>query len=288
MRYLFFVIIFIPLSVFAKDNPKVLMDNASSYQIPFNSEKFDLSYQFSNDGSGVEQVNKKKSVALAALFSAVIPGAGEFYSEAWVRGGIFLGIEGMLFTGYFIYENKGDDMDVVMRSYGDTHWWDRKYWGKVYTDANNLGVWQGDPLVLDEHGQISEADYNRYIEYFQSLQYNPDLGYTHQLPDTKTQQYYEMIYKYQHQFGIGWDDFISTEKLSPNTIEYRDMRNDSNDYYQAATTMLNLVMLNHLISAIDAAFVANKYNTKVKLSLQAYPRYVGRELIGVYGLSIAW
>lgn len=288
MRYLFFVIIFIPLSVFAKDNPKVLMDNASSYQIPFNSEKFDLSYQFSNDGSGVEQVNKKKSVALAALFSAVIPGAGEFYSEAWVRGGIFLGIEGMLFTGYFIYENKGDDMDVVMRSYGDTHWWDRKYWGKVYTDANNLGVWQGDPLVLDEHGQISEADYNRYIEYFQSLQYNPDLGYTHQLPDTKTQQYYEMIYKYQHQFGIGWDDFISTEKLSPNTIEYRDMRNDSNDYYQAATTMLNLVMLNHLISAIDAAFVANKYNTKVKLSLHASPRYVGRELIGVYGLTIAW
>ena len=288
MRHLLLIIIFIPLSVFAKENKKAFSDNASSYQIPFNSEKFDLSYQFSNEKNGVETVDKKKSVMLAAVFSAVIPGTGELYSKSYLRGAIFAGVEVGLWSTYFTYENKGDDMDVVMRAFGDTHWWERKYWGKVYTDANNLGVWQEDPLVLDEHGQISEADYNRYIEYFQSLQYNPDLGYTHQLPDTKTQQYYEMIYKYQHQFGIGWDDFISTEKLSPNTIEYRDMRNDSNDYYQTATTMLNLVMLNHLISAIDAAFVANKYNTKVKLSLQAYPRYVGRERIGVYGLTIAW
>ncbi len=288
MRHLLLTVFLVPLIVFSNENEKDFMANIHPYQIPFNSEKFDLSYKTVIENSEAKTVNEKKSVMLAAVLSAVIPGTGEIYSKSYWRGALFAGIEIGLWSSYFIYEQKGDDMDVVMRSFGDTHWWERKYWGKVYTDANNQGLWQEDPLILDAEGQISEADYNKHIDYFQELQHDPDLGYTHQLPSTKTQQYYEMIYKYQHQFGIGWDDFISTEKLSPNTITYRDMRNNSNDYYQTATTMVNLVLLNHLLSSIDAAFSAKKYNSKVKLSLRAYPRYVGRELISIYGLTIAW
>jgi hypothetical protein len=284
-----FLLIIIMLPVFA-----ISKENKEPAQIiPFNEEKFDLAHHFSDDDETLKTDNKGKSVALAAVFSAVIPGVGEVYSKEYWRGALFMGIEIGLWSGYFIYENKGDDTDAAMRAFGDEHWLDRKYWAKVYTDASNLGIWQGDPLILEDapppgSKQISEADYNRYISYFQKLQYDPELGYTHQLPDSKTQQYYEMIYKYQHQFGVGWDDGSTAEHLSPNVITYRDMRNESNDYYQAATTMANFVLLNHLLSAFDAAFAAKKYNREVRLSLRAYPQYVGREVVSIYGLNVTW
>ena len=281
------IIIMLPMFVISKNNK-----DAAQF-IPFNEEKFDLAHNFSDDEETFKTDKKEKSVALAAVFSAVIPGVGEIYSKEYWRAALFMGIEIGLWSGYFIYENKGDDMDATMRAFGDEHWLDRKYWAKVYTDASNLGIWQGDPLVLEDapppgSKQISEADYNRYISYFQKLQYDPELGYTHQLPDSKTQQYYEMIYKYQHQFGVGWDDGSTAEQLSPNVITYRDMRNESNDYYQAATTMVNFVLLNHLLSAFDAAFAAKKFNREIRLSLRAYPQYVGREVVSIYGLNVSW
>ena len=292
MYKLISVLVLMPLLVSAMSNEK------PSPVIPFNEQKFKLTHSISDEDSLKAIENKGKSPVLAALFSAIVPGAGEFYSKEWWRGALFLGIEAGLWSGYFIYENKGDDMDADMRAFGDDHWLERKYWAKVYTDAVNVGIWQGDPLILEEvpnapalcanDKQISEADYNRYIKYFQQLQYNPELGYTHQLPDSKTQQYYEMIYKYQHQFGVGWDDCSTAEHLSPNVITYRDMRNTSNDYYQDATTMVNLVLLNHLLSAFDAAFAAKKYNREIRLSLRAYPRYVGREMVSTYGLRVSW
>ncbi len=287
MYKLISVLVLMPLLVSAMSNKK------PSPVIPFNEQKFKLAHSISDEDSLKAVENKGKSPMLAALFSAIVPGAGEFYSKEWWRGALFLGIEAGLWSGYFIYENKGDDMDADMRAFGDEHWLERKYWAKVYTDAVNVGIWQGDPLVLEEapppgSKQISEADYNRYIKYFQQLQYSPELGYTHQLPDSKTQQYYEMIYKYQHQFGVGWDDGSTAEHLSPNVITYRDMRNTSNDYYQNATTMVNLVLLNHLLSAFDAAFAAKKYNREIRLSFRAYPQYVGREMVSTYGLRVSW
>jgi hypothetical protein len=288
-----------PIVLLAMGNKQNTDSEISSRPITFNEEKFKLENSVIEDeDKTVQDKSAKKSVALAALFSAIVPGAGEAYSKSYLRGAIFLGLEAGLWSGYFIFEKKGDDTDADMRAFGDEHWLDNKYWAKVYTAAHNAGIWEGDPLVLEDAPppsgpgsgaqQISDADYEEHISYFQELQYNPELGYTHQLPNSKTQQYYEMIYKYQVQFGIGWDDGSSKDNISPNVKTYRDMRNQSNDYYQYATTMTNLVLLNHLLSAIDAAFVAKKYNREIKLSLNARPQYVGRELVSIYGLTVTW
>jgi hypothetical protein len=290
---LIIVLLSLPLTGFTAGNSPSADSAGSFTPIAFNDAKFRLENSIGEKEQIKTETEQKKSVALSVLFSAILPGAGEAYAKSYWRSALFIGIEAGLWSGYFIFENKGDETDADMRAFGDEHWLERKYWAKVYTDAQNAGIWKGDPLILEdapppESEQISQADYEKYISYFQKLQYEPELGYTHQLPDSKTQQYYEMIYKYQHQFGIGWDDGSTAENLSPNVIKYRDMRNESNDYYQDATTMANLVLLNHLLSALDAAFVTHKYNREIKLSLNARPRYVGRELVSVYGLTVTW
>jgi hypothetical protein len=47
---------------------------------------------------------------------------------------------------------------------------------------------------------------------------------SHHLPDTKTEQYYEMIGKYD-QFRWGWDDYSDYDKGSVHREEYLECRN---------------------------------------------------------------
>ncbi|MDP8238425.1 MAG: hypothetical protein P9X24_05000 [Candidatus Hatepunaea meridiana] len=91
--------------------------------------------------------------------------------------------------------------------------------------------------------------YNRDIdtwtdeEWEKKIHFLPREGFTHELPtaddrtssSSRESQYYEMIGKYIHQFGFGWDDAIGDDPgtswfdgESPNSIHYMDLRNDAN------------------------------------------------------------
>jgi hypothetical protein len=73
---------------------------------------------------------------------------------------------------------------------------------------------------------------------------------------SRTQQYYEMIYKYLTQFGNAWldADFITyygnTDLMTPMMFEYRGMRNDMNHFYDVASGSLNVILINHVLSAL--------------------------------------
>jgi len=87
---------------------------------------------------------------------------------------------------------------------------------------------------------------------------------------SEKQQYYELLGKY-NQFVAGWDDLVDvgtgnkvewTDFDSVETVQsalrldYEDQRHDSNKYLDRASTVAGLLLVNHVISAIDAARTA--------------------------------
>ena len=248
----------------------------------------------------VEIEREKKSAFKAAMFSAVVPGAGEIYAESYIKGAIFALVEVAAWATYFTYNSKGDDKDKEMREFGDENWSERRYWAKVYMVAVMEDDWNDDPLSYDENG-LSEADYTtENIERLRQLEnsFPTQYGFTHSLPETKTQQYYEMIYKYPIQFGAGWvevgtnwqryDNYSPGDPVESDLRFYRDLRNKSNSFYDTANTMATVVMINHLASAIDAAFTVRSFNRKIDFALKAKSQKYNGERVTMVGFNVAW
>ncbi len=80
----------------------------------------------------------KKSPWLGALFSVVVPGAGEFYAESYWKTGIFLAIEAAVITTAVIYNKKGNNQTDFFQNYADNNWSAVRYaqWLNVYRGGN--------------------------------------------------------------------------------------------------------------------------------------------------------
>lgn len=221
------------------------------------------------------QPARRKSVPKAALFSAVLPGSGEFYTGSYIRGFAFLVIEAAALSGHFYYQNRGNDLEDAFRRYADTNWVENDYW-------NWMSMVSG----------IDRADLNALREYERQ-------NFSHFLPENKNQQYYENIGKY-NQFVAGWVDFdYRTYSLdsylsgpdpdSPLREDYTLQRRDANDNFQKATNLVTLVIFNHVLSMFDAALTAKGFN---KRQLQGRLRIQGKvfdqDVVPALNLGISW
>lgn len=198
-----------------------------------------LAYQSGqmNEEEGVDIYGfKGKSVKKAFLYSLIVPGSGEFYAGSKIKAAIFFGLDVTFWALYFNYHGKGKDKETEYRGFADNHWLEDDYIQWLY-DTYNITSDQ-EPYVIP--GTTDTV-------YF-----------SHHLPDTKTDQYYEMIGKYE-QFSEGWDDFDST---SLNRDVYLGMRRDSNDFLNKAKYTAMFSLANHILSAFDAALMVKKYNKK--------------------------
>ncbi len=240
-----------------------------------------------------------KSPALSALFSAVVPGAGQAYAKSYWKAAAFAVAEVLLVAGYISYQSRGDAKDREMRALADSRWDEKRYWSKVYKLATDNNDWDGPPLQTDANGLLSQSDVDANIDRLRYWESNGNYyGFTHVLPTTKTQQYYEMIYKYLIQFGVGWqelgndwnyyDNPSSLNNLTDDVARYKTIRNQSNDFYHTAVTLSWVVLVNHLGSAIDAALTAKNYNQKLHVRLYGQSRYYAGRVMPMYGLQFNW
>ncbi|MFO7891410.1 MAG: hypothetical protein R6V04_13850 [bacterium] len=172
-------------------------------------------------------VPKRKIPAIGILLSAAVPGTGEMYAGSYIKGAVFLGLEVFLWWKYAGFREKGFNIEDKYETFADAHW-DKERW---------------------------EKDYNPNID--------PS---THTLPDTRTQQYYEMIGKYD-QFQAGWDDYENRDK-------YMTMRLNSNNEFEKASTCAMLTLANHVFSALDAAWTIRGVNRKVESQIRMSYRKV--------------
>jgi len=111
---------------------------------------------------------------------------------------------------------------------------------------------------------------------------------SHTLPGTKTQQYYEMIGKYD-QFRTGWDDYVEGgDNMTANRRAYLEMRYDSNRQFKRASTCVMLVMGNHLLSMFDTAFTIRRLNREARGQVRMGMIRGGVDYAPSLSLSIRW
>jgi hypothetical protein len=211
---------------------------------------------------------QNRSVLKAALFSAVLPGAGQVYNRSYWSALLFLGIEvGGLYTN-FKYNNDGDELTAVFEQFADLHWAEPRYW---------------DSLARDSGGQCSASDLGCLRDYERD-------NFSHFLPTTKNQTYYENIGKYD-QFNGGWDDGSgdARQRDSANREAYTYMRLEANDNYKTATTGITVVIINHLVSALHAAYITNNFNrTLARSSLGVKMKKYGSALVPTVNFTTSW
>ena len=216
-----------------------------------------------------------RSPKRAFLFSALVPGAGELWAGSKMRAALFFGLEVLGWGTYVSWNAKGDDLEAGFRAFADTTWnpldylaWrdsrQARHTSRTHTlPCDSLFVqarWtEPDPTDKDETRRRNPADV--IPEALKGCS------------TTETQQYYELIGKYD-QFMAGWKDVVdstgyqvhyseidSAENFSSKIRKtYEDQRYESNKYLKRAGNVAGLLLVNHVLSAIDAARVARARN----------------------------
>jgi len=230
----------------------------------------------------------EKSPWIAGVMSLVVPGSGEIYAESYLKGGIFLAAEAAGGIVHFAYNKKGDDQEVLFKAFANEHYSAVRYANWTLDNLSRLNsatpynstqytqrLYAGGRPPDDSpppFGVINWVELNNMERDVANGVLN---GFTHVMPYYGEQQYYELIGKYE-QFSRGWDDSDPTNPLEPaipvkttskRFFEYAAMRAKANDYYDVASTFAGVIVVNHIVSAIDAFWSASRFNNSLHASI---------------------
>jgi hypothetical protein len=214
-----------------------------------------ISYTDRQVATGAE--GTRKNGLLAAGLSLILPGLGEYYvgDQAW-RGAIFTGIEIGLWYGRFHFNARGDDSNSVFHAWGDSMWHSTRY--VAYLDS--LMRNQGRTSLVNDPNNFSQV--NAESDTLTVLGFT---GLAHNLPQRGSEDYYQMLAEYV-QFVPGWADDISHIASNSRDFQrYIDLSANTDHQYEIANDFLYGIILNHVLSAIDAALCAKDHNSAIRL-----------------------
>lgn len=240
-----------------------------------------------------EMKGKYKSPRKALFMSLVVPGAGQIYVGGstfnYVRGAAYLAIEGALWGSWYYFSVHKYDRQVkrykkFAKNHYSAHTYETKmhdlrnglddsdeeeefvkrylsnresYCKSIYGDAATNGCYTGDAtteMVNDKnHVNKVKGDFSLY----------------------NSGSFYSTIAG--SAYVLGWDDVenetaISALDLGKNDAEvvplgesenwktYRSMRSKANDYADMQAWFFGGLILNHIVSALDAAWSAHAHN----------------------------
>ena len=199
----------------------------------------------------IKESTGKKDIKKALLFSALLPGAGQFYVENNKRPYFWGLIEAGLWSGFFIagkmIVSKEDDYKVYAKVYG----------GSAYKGDDDYYGYMAKYASAEEYNNVVEtAARNNYV--YQSE------AYTNYCLENKIKE--ERM----------WDWRENPDKWS----KFQDLRYDRNQWDRRKRYLISAVLLNHLFSAIDAsrqAYLHNKNMDKIFGNIELKMNYVVEE-----------
>jgi hypothetical protein len=231
----------------------------------------------------------KKSVLLSTVLSAAVPGAGQIYNGDFWKAAIFLGLEAGLITAAVLYSKKGDDKNAEFEAYADQNWSVVKYAQWLITNRTALGLPEGD-VTIDPNTNLKPWERVNWSELN-----HVESRFSHKLPKYGDQQYYELIGKYP-QYDHGWADQLNDNtpeynaNLTPMFLGYAQMRGEANDFYNASTRFVVFVVINHILSAGEAAWSSAVFNKNLAINVRVSPEIINTamevELIPRLNLSL--
>jgi hypothetical protein len=221
----------------------------------------------------------RRSPVLAGALSLVLPGAGETYAGSYLLGAAFLALEA---AGWFFairYNGRGDDATISFQNYADAHWSVVRYAQWLNSYAKNFDGSEDRltqiPIDLATPGL---SDWQRVDWGTMNKVESAIPVFSHRLPTHGEQQYFELVGKYD-QYSYGWDDKVTISDgwsdyrtISRNFHDYSLQRDDANSLYKTASTFASLIVVNHVLSAADAAWAAVRFNKHVDFHTRVLPR----------------
>jgi hypothetical protein len=224
--------------------------------------------------------SKLKKPLLAGAMSLLVPGSGEYYSERYLKSGIFLAFEAATLTAAIVYSNKGNNATTAFQNYANQHWSAVDYAIWINQNGANYEVSGNTYPTIAINPNTSLPSWQRVdfsvINAWEALPHT--VGFSHELPTWNTQQYYELIGKYS-QFKYGWDTYVAPDGtrygddgynlsyIPAQMLNYAHNRGQANDYYYTGSLAMMLLVVNHVISAVDGAWSASNYNKDVESSV---------------------
>lgn len=259
--FVVWVLFLLTQSIFAQTKPDAFATGNLSTDL-----RATFKYQALNSKT-ISATQNEKSLFLAGALSAVLPGAGEIYSESYIKGGVFLLIEAAAWYFNASYTKRGDDQTQFFKNYADSYWSVVRYaeW------LNRFAVDLGGTSNININSDPSLKPWQRVNWDEVNAAEKSIKEFSHTLYPHGHQQYYELIGKYP-QYNKGWDDADPNIKryfdnLSPNFLHYSSLRGRANDYYNVATKAVLVVVINHLLSFADALWTASSFNSELKTNL---------------------
>lgn len=287
MRKIIIILIILSAIIFGEDLLKNF-DNRFATKVDF----YNTIYSDSLD------INSKQSILKPMIASLVIPGFGQYINRSpWWKTALFAGVEVAGIAGYISWTNKADEITKEYENWADEYW-DMKRWVNdsaiLLSDIKSNGYPNVNDVRIDGSHHITIIINGKY-ESSDILLENPNIEYV----ELRDWDFYEGIGKYD-QFVAGWDDAKSNWEIiqkkikngedelivmTPNKQYYLNLRNDSNILYKNAKFAASALLFNHIFSALDALWNANKnkeLSYKLDVSIGSKSNYI------IKGISIQW
>jgi len=177
--------------------------------------------------------NAPKSKILAGLYSLILPGAGQYYCENIFKTKLYVGIESGLWLSFYGFRRYG-----AMKNEASKGW------------------------AILRAGACPFNDDDRYwtkLTYYDNRDRNePDgFGYNQMIRVIDREE--ALIFPETPEYYWNWDSRQSRE-------HYRKLRNQSKTAYKHADLVVGGIIVNHLVSAIDAFISAGKFNRRLGFS----------------------
>jgi hypothetical protein len=239
------------------------------------------------------QTASRKNAIVGGLMSLAVPGAGEVYAGEYTKAAVFFVAEMAGITWGILYDNKGDRRTNEFQDYANIHWSAVKY-------AEFLNNYAAQYRTNKDNAKI-DLTAPRDVLWAQINAYESegwDRGFSHKLPIFGEQQYYELIGKYD-QFKYGWDtypvqangipadDHGNYNSVPQQLLDYAANRGSANNFYTASRLAFSLVVVNHLLSAVDAYLSTHHYNTQITSHMSMDLQRAGDHVVAVPQLSVS-
>lgn len=180
-----------------------------------------------------------KSPGKAFLLSAAVPGTGEIYSGA-KRGVLFAAAEIAFWTAYIVLHGEAEELKEDYIGFVDEH-----IIFEEDSPASSTETW-----TLEDYEHATQSDNWHYV-------YTETKGE----PIERVGKYYWSDLP-EDMIDQPGDKPISQSE-SPFRVEAFSKRGSTNDKFKQAKFLLGLVVLNHIISAVDGRIAATMYNNRI-------------------------